>query len=219
VEQKVKIVAVTKGVGDLAERDAQEVISFAARVSSPKNQKNFDTSQKLLKYCIKNSHWSVFEHASMTLEIKTSRAITAQILRHRSFTFQEFSQRYAEAVEFIKYPARRQDTKNRQNSIDDMEDKDKLWFEVAQDRIWWEAKKLYDEALAKGIAKEQARFLLPLSTETTIYMTGNVRSWIQYINLRSANGTQLEHMKIAEECKKIFTEYFPDIAKALEWTS
>lgn len=217
MKQIVKLVAVTQGAEDLTGRNAQDVISYVARVSNPNNQLKFDTAAKLLKYCITHEHWSVFEHASMTLEIKTSRGIAAQILRHRSFTFQEFSQRYAQAINHVKYPARRQDQKNRQNSVDDMSSEDKEWFEQAQETVWDESKCLYDEAIARGIAKEQARFLLPLNTETVIYMTGNVRSWIHYISLRSANGTQQEHREIAEECKKIFINAFPDISKALEW--
>lgn len=217
MKQIVKLVAVTQGAEDLTGRNAQDVISYVARVSNPNNQLKFDTAAKLLKYCIAHEHWSVFEHASMTLEIKTSRGIAAQILRHRSFTFQEFSQRYAQAINHVKYPARRQDQKNRQNSVDDMSSEDKEWFEQAQETVWDESKCLYDEAIARGIAKEQARFLLPLNTETVIYMTGNVRSWIHYISLRSANGTQQEHREIAEECKKIFIDAFPDISKALEW--
>jgi thymidylate synthase (FAD) len=151
------------------------------------------------------------------MEIKTSRAIAAQILRHRSFTFQEFSQRYAAAFDKINYEARRQDNKNRQNSIDDMSDMDKLWFQVAQDKIWNEAKKVYDEALERGIAKEQARFLLPLNTATTIYMSGSVRSWIHYIQLRAGNGTQKEHADIAHECKRILATKLPDVGNALGW--
>lgn len=218
MEPKVKIVSVTQGMGDLQGLSAQDVISYVARVSNPNNQMSFHTAPKLLKYCIEHEHWSVFEQASFTVEIKTSRGIAAQILRHRSFTFQEFSQRYSTVQDFVRYPARRQDNKNRQNSIDDMSEQDKMWFEVAQDRVWGTAKSAYDEALARGIAKEQARFLLPLNTETTIYMTGTVRSWIHYIQLRSASGTQKEHMDIAEECKTIFATHFPDIAKALDWS-
>jgi thymidylate synthase (FAD) len=214
---EVKIVSITQGTGELEGKSAQDVISYIARVSNPANQMSFESAPKLLKYCITHQHWSIFEHASMSIEVKTSRAIAAQILRHRSFCFQEFSQRYAKAFDFIKYPARRQDDKNRQNSIDDMSEMDKLWFDIAQDKIWNECKSSYEEALARGIAKEQARFLLPLNTETTIYITGNIRSWIHYIQLRTEKGTQLEHREIAEECKKIFVERFPDVAEALSW--
>jgi thymidylate synthase (FAD) len=153
----------------------------------------------------------------MTVEITTSRAIAAQILRHRSFVFQEFSQRYAKAMSNEKVEARRQDTKNRQNSIDDMSVEDKTWFSDQQDRLWNEAKAEYDEAIRRGIAKEQARFLLPLSTQTTLYMTGNVRNWIHYISLRSENGTQKEHADIASTIQNIFIEQFPAISEALEW--
>jgi thymidylate synthase (FAD) len=215
---KVELVAVTKPVKkEIEEFTSEEMMAYVARVSNPSNQMNTETSSKLLKYCIKNSHWSVFEHVNMTVEITTSRAIAAQILRHRSFVFQEFSQRYAEATNFEIYPARRQDTKNRQNSIDDLDEDTKEWFAMAQQLITEDARATYDEALRRGVAKEQARFLLPLSTETTLYMTGNVRNWIHYIELRSENGTQKEHADIAAAIKKIFKEQFPAISEALEW--
>jgi thymidylate synthase (FAD) len=215
---KVELVAVTKPVKkDLEEFSSEELMAYVARVSNPSNQMNTKTSSKLLGYCIKNAHWSVFEHVNMTVEITTSRAIAAQILRHRSFVFQEFSQRYAEAMSNEKVEARRQDTKNRQNSINDMSEEDKEWFERQQTRLWQEAKAEYDEALRRGIAKEQARFLLPLSTQTTLYMTGNVRNWIHYISLRSENGTQKEHADIAIAIQNIFVEQFPAISEALEW--
>jgi thymidylate synthase (FAD) len=215
---KVELVSITKPVKNGTEIfSSEELMSFIARVSNPSNQMNTKTSSKLLGYCIKNKHWSVFEHVNMTVEITTSRAIAAQILRHRSFVFQEFSQRYAEAVSNEKVEARRQDTKNRQNSIDDMDEEDIEWFERQQDRLWAEAKAEYDEAIRRGIAKEQARFLLPLSTQTTLYMTGNVRNWIHYIELRSENGTQKEHADIAIAIKNIFKNEFPSIAKALSW--
>jgi len=217
VKQSVKLVAITEGANELIGKSAQDIISYVARVSNPNNQMSFETGSKLIKYCITNEHWSIFEHSFVTMEIKTSRAIAAQILRHRSFTFQEFSQRYAQATNNVVYPARRQDNKNRQNSLDDMSDEDKAWFEQAQHDLWEESKSLYDEAIARGIAKEQARFLLPLSTETTIYMSGSVRSWIHYIQLRSANGTQKEHMDIAKAALSIMAERFPDVAKALGW--
>lgn len=177
-----------------------------------------DTVPKLIKYCIKNKHWSPFEHAHMTLEIETSRGIAAQILRHRSFTFQEFSQRYSEVTEFETYGARRQDVKNRQNSIDDMSQEDRDWFWRLQKETQEFALHDYKEALKRGIAKEQARFLLPLSTQTTLYMTGSVRSWIHYIELRTDPSTQLEHREIAEACKRIFIEQFPNISEALNWS-
>jgi thymidylate synthase (FAD) len=218
MEQNVKLVAITEGANELVGKSAQDVISYVARVSNPNNQMSFETGPRLIKYCIMHDHWSIFEHAYVTLEIKTSRGIAAQILRHRSFTFQEFSQRYAAAQDFIKCDARRQDAKNRQNSIDDMTDEDKKWFEDAQQEMWDKSKELYDEALQRGIAKEQARFMLPLNTATTIYMTGSVRSWIHYIQLRSSNGTQKEHADIAIAARSIIAERFPDIAEALDWT-
>jgi len=218
MEQSVKLVAITEGAEELVGKNAQEIISYVARVSNPNNQMSFETGNKLIKYCITHNHWSIFEHSFLTVEIKTSRAIAAQILRHRSFTFQEFSQRYAAAFDKINYEARRQDSKNRQNSIDDMAEMDKMWFQVAQDKIWNEAKALYDEALLRGIAKEQARFLLPLNTATTIYMSGSVRSWIHYCELRGNNGTQKEHADIANECKRILATRLPDVGAALEWT-
>lgn len=216
---QVKLISITKPVDDTINHlTSEELMAFVARVSNPSNQMNTETSSKLLGYCAKNAHWSVFEHVNFTVEIKTSRAIAAQILRHRSAVFQEFSQRYAEAVDFEVYPARRQDTKNRQNSIDDMGEDDKQWFEAAQKTVNNQSMDLYKAALARGIAKEQARFLLPLSTQTTLYMTNNVRNWIHYIELRTKNGTQLEHKEIADEIKKIFIEQFPAISKALGWT-
>jgi thymidylate synthase (FAD) len=195
----------------------EDLISYIARVSNPLNQFSFETSSKLLKYCIKNSHWSIFEHAFMTMEIKTSRGIAAQILRHRSFTFQEFSQRYAKVSTYVEYTARRQDGKNRQNSIDDMPEAAKNFFNQCQKSVWDYSFNLYEASITKGVAKEQARFLLPLNTETTLYMSGNVRSWIHYIQLRSANGTQKEHMDIASNCKVHFCKELPNIAEALGW--
>ena len=206
-EKAVKLISITP--------NAEELIAYCARVSS-KNQDN-PKIQKLLEYCIDHEHWSVFESAFITVEINTSRAISAQILRHRSFTFQEFSQRYAEVPDFYTYEARRQDTKNRQKSIDDMDFKDKHWFTCAQDRVQTVSAFLYNEALDKGIAKEQARFLLPLSSKTKIYMTGNVRSWIHYIDLRCKWDTQKEHRDLALEMRKIVKEQLPTIAKAVAW--
>lgn len=197
--------------------NAEEFIAYAARVSNPANQHNTATTDKLLGYLIKHKHWSPFEMASMTVEITTSRGIAPQILRHRSFSFQEFSQRYAEAVDKEDYEARRQDSKNRQNSIDDMSETDKNWFQYAQDSVWNNCFTLYQEALKRGIAKEQARFLLPLSTRTKLYMSGTARSWIHYIDVRDQAGVQKEHRDIAIECKKIFIANFPHTAKALEW--
>lgn len=194
--------------------DAERIVMYCARVSSP-NQEN--DNPKLLSYCIKHGHWSVFEQATMTVEIQTSRAISAQILRHRSFSFQEFSQRYAAVNSFEKYEARRQDTKNRQNSIDDMSKADKEWFEYAQEEVQKSAMWHYEEALKRGIAKEQARFLLPMSASTKLYMTGNIRSWIHYLELRCGNGTQLEHKVIADAIKDIFIRELPIISTALGW--
>lgn len=214
----VRLIASTKAVAEnIADFSAEELTSYIARVSNPSNQMSAETAPKLLGYCIKNKHWSVFEHVNMTVEIKTSRGIAAQILRHRSFVFQEFSQRYATAINNCIYPARRQDVKNRQNSIDDLPTDDCEWFKMAQERIWLQSRALYEEALSRGIAKEQSRFLLPLSTETTLYMTGNLRCWIHYLQLRTEAGTQKEHRDIAEGIRKIFVNEFPQISKALEW--
>lgn len=216
---KVELISITKPVKKGIEHfTPEEVLSYVARVSNPSNQMNNETSSKLLGYCIKHAHWSVFEHVNMTVEIQTSRAIAAQILRHRSFVFQEYSLRYSEAVNVETYPARRQDNKNRQNSIDDMGEDVKKWFQFAQEDIANVSMNLYKQALAKGVAKEQARFLLPLSTSTTLCMTGNVRNWLHYVELRTKNGTQLEHKEIADAIKVIFSEQFPSISQALGWT-
>ena len=197
-------------------KTAEDLISYAARVSNPAHQ--MQASNRLLKYCIKHKHFSIFEQASMTIEIKTTRAISAQILRHRTFTFQEFSQRYAEVAEKpVPQEARLQDQKNRQNSIitDDADLKD--WWKAEQNAMYDANVKLYEEAIARGIAKECARMVLPMSSPSTLYMTGTIRSWIHYIELRSANGTQKEHANIAIACKDIFMEQFPVTADALEW--
>lgn len=215
---KVRLVSITKPVSDdIKDLTPEQLMAYVARVSNPSNQMNSETAPKLLGYCIRNAHWSVFEHVNFTVEIKTSRAIAAQILRHRSAVFQEFSQRYAEAMDNEFYPARRQDLKNRQNSLDDMSEEDKDWFKKAQEEIWDKSMTNYKEALKRGVAKEQARFLLPLSTQTTLYMTNNVRNWIHYIDLRTTQGTQLEHREIAEEIKEIFKKEFPAIAEAKGW--
>ena len=199
--------------------DAEKTMAYIARVSNPSNQDNENFSG-LLKYCIKHQHWSVFEKSSMTLEINTTRAIAAQILRHRSFTYQEFSQRYADAklLETIDLPElRRQDDKNRQNSIDDLEPEVVEKFNRQMNTLFSSAFGLYTQMLQAGVAKECARFVLPLATPTRIYMTGSCRSWVHYINLRSEHGTQKEHMDIANDCKKIFIEQFPAVSEALEW--
>ena len=200
--------------------DAEKHMAYCARVSNPNNQEN-ENYAGLLKYCIKHQHWSIFEQAFMTLEINTTRGLAAQILRHRSFTFQEFSQRYADTNLLdtnIPLPElRRQDTKNRQNSIDDIpEDQSKMLLGRIQN-YFNEGLDLYNELLREGIAKECARFVLPLATPTRIYMSGSVRSWVHYIDLRSGHGTQKEHMDIANACKTIFTEQFPTVSEALQW--
>ena len=208
----VKLISVTP--------DAEKIMGYVARVSNPNNQENPKVSG-LLGYCIKHEHWSVFEQSFMTLEIETTRAIAAQILRHRSFTFQEFSQRYADSSllsDTIPLPAlRRQDEKNRQNSIDDLDPFDVQNLELQMQTLFDSSMALYKQMLGRGVAKECARMVLPLCTPTRIYMTGSCRSWIHYITLRSANGTQQEHMDIALECKEVFKEQFPVVAEALEW--
>ena len=199
--------------------DAEQHMAYVARVSNPKNQDN-DKFAGLLKYCIKHGHWSVFEQAYMTIEINTTRGIAAQILRHRSFTYQEFSQRYADSnlLGDIELPElRRQDDKNRQNSIDDLDPEMVDKFNRQMNTLFSSAFGLYNQMLKAGVAKECARFVLPLATPTRIYMTGSCRSWIHYINLRSAHGTQKEHMDIAEACRKVFVEQFPTVSEALDW--
>jgi thymidylate synthase (FAD) len=194
-------------------------MAYIARVSNPNNQDN-DKFAGLLKYCIQHQHWSVFEQSSMTLEIETTRAIAAQILRHRSFTYQEFSQRYAQSNELgqIELPdLRRQDAKNRQNSTDDLDPFVKQKLEAQMITLFSSAQALYNQMIDEGVAKECARMVLPLCTPTKIYMTGSCRSWIHYINLRSAHGTQKEPLKIAEECRSVFTKQFPVVSEALEW--
>jgi thymidylate synthase (FAD) len=212
----VKLISVTP--------DAEKTMAYIARVSNPANQDN-ENYAKLLAYCIKHNHWSVFEQSSMTLEIETSRGIAAQILRHRSFTYQEFSQRYADTnllTERIPIPdLRKQDTKNRQNSTDDLGDYVKLKFQSEISELFAHANNLYKRMLDAGVAKECARFVLPLATPTRIYMTGSCRSWITYIALREKSGTQKEHMDIAKACKAVFAEQFPVCYEALggsdEW--
>ena len=200
--------------------DAEKTMGYVARVSNPSNQENPKVAG-LLKYCVKHQHWSVFEQAFMTLEIETTRGLAAQILRHRSFTYQEFSQRYADSSllgETIPLPElRRQDTKNRQNSIDDIDPFTVQKYQMLMQDHFKDAMELYQKMLDEGIAKECARFVLPLATPTRLYMSGSCRSWIHYITLRSANGTQKEHMDIAEACKQIFVEQFPTVSESLEW--
>ena len=201
--------------------DAEKMMAYIARVSNPKNQDNENFSG-LLKYCIKHNHWSVFEQSSMTLEIETTRGLAAQILRHRSFTYQEFSQRYADTKLLdsqIPVPdLRSQDLKNRHNSNDDIPQEKKEEYQALIARHFDDAMNLYNALLDEGVAKECARFVLPLATPTRLYMTGSCRSWVHYINLRSAHGTQKEHMDIAHECRRIFTEQFPAVSEALEWS-
>ena len=210
----IKLVSVTP--------DAEKHMAYVARVSNPKNQDN-DKFAGLLKYCIKHGHWSVFEQAFMSVEINTTRGLAAQILRHRSFTYQEFSQRYADSsmlgTEIPLPELRRQDTKNRQNSIDDIDPLMQQDFEIKMKRHFVEGMKLYKEMLDVGIAKECARFVLPLATPTRLYMTGSVRSWVHYIDLRSAHGTQKEHMDVAEGVRSLFIEQFPTVSEALDWIS
>ena len=200
--------------------DAEKHMAYCARVSNPANQDN-EKFSGLLKYCVKHQHWSIFEQAYMTLELNTTRGIAAQVLRHRSFTYQEFSQRYADSsllMDKIPLPAlRRQDDKNRQNSIDDLDPFDVQNLELQMQTLFDSSMALYQQMLGRGVAKECARFVLPLAVPTKIYMTGSVRSWIHYIDLRSANGTQKEHMDIALGAKKIFCEQFPAVAEAMEW--
>jgi len=212
MKPEIKLVSVTP--------DAEKHMGYVARVSNPKNQDN-DKFAGLLKYCIKHGHWSVFEQAFMTVEINTTRGLAAQILRHRSFTFQEFSQRYADSTllsEHIPVPElRRQDNKNRQNSIDDVDPYIRQKYEILMQSHFERSVELYKDMLDSGIAKECARFVLPLATPTRLYMTGSVRSWIHYIDLRSAHGTQKEHMDVAEAIRCIFTCQFPTVAEALGW--
>jgi len=208
---KVKLVTVTP--------DAEKQMGYIARVSNPNNQSN-PAVAGLLGYCIKHGHWSVFEQAHMTVEIETTRGIAAQILRHRSFTFQEFSQRYANTNMLGKIDVpdlRSQDHKNRQNSIDDIPQAQKARLQGQIERYFAEGLDLYNELIREGIAKECARFVLPLATPTRIYMTGSVRSWIHYIDLRSAHGTQKEHMDIVKEVRDIFKKEFPICTNALNW--
>jgi len=210
----VKLISVTP--------DAEKLMAYCARVSNPNGQDRDDYA-KLLAYCIKNQHWSIFEQAFLTIEINTTRGLAAQILRHRSFTFQEFSQRYADttllAEDIPLFELRRQDNKNRQNSIDDIPDEIKVKWNSRIREHFSKAKAIYDGMISDGIAKECARFVLPLATPTRLYMSGSVRSFIHWIQLRSAHGTQKEHMLIVEETKRIFSEQFPTVSEALGWNN
>ena len=206
---KVSLITVTP--------DAEKHIAYCARVSNPKNQEN-ESIAGLLKYCIKHQHWSIFEQAFMTLEIETTRGLAAQILRHRSFTYQEFSQRYADSnlLGNIELPElRRQDDKNRQNSIDNLDPKIVEKLNRQMNTLFSSAYSLYNQMLDEGVAKECARFVLPLATPTRLYMSGTVRSWLHYIELRTGHGTQKEHKDIANACRGIFSEQFPTIASAM----
>lgn len=211
---QVKLVSVTP--------DAEKLMAYCARVSNPSNQNN-DNYAKLLKYCIDHQHWSIFEHGFMTVEINTTRGLAAQILRHRSFTFQEFSQRYADTTllsdDIQPFELRRQDTKNRQNSINDIDQEIVVKWNTQIREHFAKGKAIYDGMIKDGVAKECARFILPLATPTRLYMSGTVRSWIHYIDLRSGHGTQKEHMIIANECKNIFIQQFPTIGEALGWNN
>ena len=194
-------------------RDVQRIIAYCARVSNPNNQHNSESSDKLLKYLIKNKHWSPFEMASIVMEIETTRDIARQLLRHRSFSFQEFSQRYADPTDDLSFEirqARLQDNKNRQNSIDTDDTVLQSWWDAQQKFIIENAQRIYKEAIDKGIAKEQARAILPEgNTKSKLYVNGTIRSWIHYVELRSANGTQKEHMELAVEIAKSITKVFP----------
>ena len=211
---KVKLISVTP--------KAEETMGYVARVSNPQNQDNPKVAG-LLSYCIRHGHWSVFEQAHMTVEIETTRGLAAQILRHRSFTYQEFSQRYADVShirEDIPLPElRSQDEKNRQNSIDDVDPKIVEKYNGKMRKHFDASIDLYKEILHDGIAKECARFVLPLATPTRLYMTGSCRSWIHYIKLRSAHGTQKEHIDLVEEVRKVFVGQFPIVSQALDWVS
>lgn len=209
----VKLISITP--------DAEKLMAYCARVSNPNNQDN-ENYEKLLKYCIDHGHWSIFEMGFLTVEINTNRGIAAQILRHRSFTFQEFSQRYAESTllseDIPTFELRRQDNKNRQNSIDDISDEVKVKWNSKIREHFAKSKSIYDGMITDGIAKECARFVLPLATPTRLYMSGSVRSWVHYLNLRSSHGTQKEHRDIANNIKNIFVDQLPVVSKSLGWT-
>ena len=210
--EKVSLVSITP--------DAEQTIAYCARVSNPSNQDS-ERYDNLLRYCIQNGHWSIFEMANMVLEIETTRGIAAQILRHRSFSFQELSQRYADASflgdEIDVPPLRTQDPKNRQNSVDDLDEYKEVIYNTQMRELFSRSKALYDMMIKDGVAKECARFILPLATPTRMYMNGTIRSWIHYINLRESNGTQKEHMDVANMCKNIFIKQLPAVSEALGW--
>jgi len=213
----VSLVGMTQPSAVTGCHSANELIAYAARVSNPGNQNNADTAPKLLKYLIKNAHWSPFEMVSVTMEIKTTRDISRQIIRHRSFSFQEFSQRYAVSENYVDREARLQDPKNRQNSVETDDRALQEDWNMKQHEVVNKAREVYEWALKKGIAKEQARAVLPEgNTETTLYMSGTLRSWVHYCQLRMANGTQKEHMDIARECWEVISYHFPDVAEACD---
>lgn len=223
---KVKLISVSKPSREMYEEgiyDAQELIAFCARVSNPSNQFNTETSEKLIKYLVKHQHWSPLEMVSACLEIETTRDIARQILRHRSFSFQEFSQRYADPtkdLDFVVREARLQDTKNRQNSVSTNDSELQVWWDAKQKFIIETVRSTYAEAIAKGIAKEQARAILPEgNTVSRLYMNGTLRSWVHFIELRSSNGTQLEHQLVAKECARAIAEIFPMINDFVETDS
>lgn len=206
---KCRVIGVTQPVVDMIP-DAQGILSYAARVSSPQNQDSFDTATKLLKYCVDHKHYSVFETANITMEIEAPRDIARQILRHRSFSFQEFSQRYAQAQDFITRECRAQDTKNRQNSLTDVTEEQKAWWNGAQLEVLERVNELYEGALSLGIAKEVARCILPEGlTMSKMYMNGSVRSWVHFCELRDGNGTQRECQDVAKKCKMEVLKHFP----------
>jgi len=211
---QVNLVSITSPVGGDDIMNAEDLIAYCARVSNPNNQNNKETAPKLLKFLIKHKHWSPFELANMCVEIKTSRAIAAQILRHRSFSFQEFSQRYSEATDMEPLELRAPAEKNRQSSSDVIQDEN---LNKMANMMMSANKELYDDMIAAGVAKECARMILPLNTQTTMYMNGSVRSWVHYIDLRTEENTQKEHREVAEEIKGIFIQQFPNTSEALGW--
>jgi thymidylate synthase (FAD) len=213
----VSLVGMTQPSAATGCHTANELIAYTARVSNPDNQNNPKTASKLLGYLIKHEHWSPFEMVSVTLEITTTRDISRQIIRHRSFSFQEFSQRYAKSTNFETRECRLQDQTNRQNSVETEDRELAEWWRMAQKELIQKSKLVYQTALDHGIAKEQARAVLPEgNTETTLYMSGTLRSWIHYCKLRRSNGTQKEHSEIADKCWDILSQHFPDVAKAVE---
>lgn len=217
---KVTLKAITSPSPELQEKginDAERFMVYCARVSNPANQFNTDTSDRLINYCIKHQHWSIFEQAFCTFEIETSRAVAAQILRHRSFTFQEFSQRYSTATLLEPFELRKQGKTNRQvgDEVFTAQEDPKLFAKI--DKLQEEQINVYNEMIQLGIARESARMVLPLNTQTTLYMSGSCRSFIHYIQLRAKEETQKEHREVALEMKKVFCEIFPNIAKALKW--